>query len=677
MSPAPTTRRRRQISTASGLLAGAVAYFLTLLQYSRDLTRTALAPGYFSHFFDLQARAILDGRLSVPEGSLGIEGFVHDGQTYTYFPPWPAILRLPVLMTTHEYDYRLTLLSMALAWIVFAIMLAKLIWLVLPQVTGVEETTGTQAVLAAVFLAGLSGGSFLTYDASLPWVYHEVYVWAVTAAVGGLYWMLRVLWDRDSHSTWWLFVFALMAVGSRATEGWAICLVTIAIALALGLRKAGRRDPVWWRVLLAGAVPLAVSILINEIKFDEVYLFPLHEQVWTQISEQRRAALAANGGTLTGPQFFTTSFMAYLRPDGIRFVDYFPWITLPAHAAPAFHGAVVDQTYRTGSATAFMPTFMLLEVLAVVGCFRPGARAELRTLRWPLLTGILVTGGVMGYGYYAMRYTSEFVPALAIGGAVGTALVARFLAARRRWRPPLVGLLAAGSLFSMLAMMATGLSASALNHRGDQLERYVRLQHELSPSAIARRTFAVDGLPAGGSTDDLAIRGDCEALYINTGDQYEPWLPVQERDQALELDYDVADLTPGQATLLTVTTTRQDRIDVQVSSQRQVRFVLHSGDQSFELAWIDPPTTGTLGLGIRNKIDFSSYEFEATPGGVVGYLPSVYFDDQEDSLPAELTITEDQPALERLGLRMTPREGFPLTLCESLAREAGLAVGSG
>ena len=33
-----------------------------------------------------------------------------------YFPPFPALLRLPVLMTTHEFDGRLTLLSMALAW---------------------------------------------------------------------------------------------------------------------------------------------------------------------------------------------------------------------------------------------------------------------------------------------------------------------------------------------------------------------------------------------------------------------------------------------------------------------------------------------------------------------------------------------------------------------------------
>ena len=222
---------------------------------------------------------------------------MHDGRTYTYFPPFPALIRLPVLMTTHEYDGRLTLLSMLAAWIVFAVMLAKLIWFVMPRVTGSTDVSRTQAVLAGVFLAGASGGSFLTFDASLPWVYHEVYVWAVASAVGALYWMTRVVYAPDRHSIWWLFVFALMCVGSRATEGLAVCAVVIALGIVMAIRKVeGARSPLWWRVLLAGAVPLAVSIAVNEAKFDAVFLFPLQDQVWTQVSEQRRDTLAANGG---------------------------------------------------------------------------------------------------------------------------------------------------------------------------------------------------------------------------------------------------------------------------------------------------------------------------------------------------------------------------------------------
>ena len=46
--------------------------------------------------------------------------------------------------------------------------------------------------------------------------------------------------------------------------------------------KAARQD-LWWRVLLAGAVPLLISIAINEYKFGSIYLFPLQDQVWTQV----------------------------------------------------------------------------------------------------------------------------------------------------------------------------------------------------------------------------------------------------------------------------------------------------------------------------------------------------------------------------------------------------------
>ena len=359
MIPAPGTDRNKLVGTTAGLLVGGLAFFLTLFDYTLDLTRTAVATRFFSQFYDLQGRRLLDGHLDVPTGSLGIEGFLHDGKTFMYFPPWPAILRLPVLLTTHEYDNRLSLISMALAWIVFAVMVVKLIWLLVPAVSGLEEVSRTTAAVVAVFVALATGGTALTFDAAQPWVYHEAYLWAVASVFGGVYWLVRLLSDPTRHAVWWLFVFGLLSVGTRATEGWALCLVVVAVGLFMRYRpnKAARQD-LWWRVLLAGAVPLMISIAINEYKFGTVYLFPLQDQVWTQVNQHRRDALAANGGTITGPQFFTTSFMAYLRPDGIRFTDYFPFITLPAHPAPAYNGAFVDQSYRTGSATAFMPLLL-------------------------------------------------------------------------------------------------------------------------------------------------------------------------------------------------------------------------------------------------------------------------------------------------------------------------------
>ncbi len=247
--------------------------------------------------------------------------------------------------------------------------------------------------------------------------------------------------------------------------------------------------------------------------------------------------------------------MAYLRPDGIRFTDYFPFITLPAHPAPAYNGAFIDQSYRTGSATAFMPLLLVMFLVAFVAVFRPRTRPELARLRMPMLVSILITGGVMGYGYYANRYSSEFVPAFVLGGAITTALLCGFLARRPSWRAPALAVMGIGTAFSILAQMLVGTSAEALVHRGDLLERYVQWQHDVSPGAQSRLVSQVDALPEGGQTDDLAILGDCQTLFINTGDRYELWLPVQDRDRLLTLTAINGKLHRGRADLVDVTGT--------------------------------------------------------------------------------------------------------------------------
>ena len=115
---------------------------------------------------------------------------------------------------------------------------------------------------------------------------------------------------------------------------------------------------------------------------------------------------------------------------------------------------------------------------------------------------------------------------------------------------------------------------------------------------------------------------------------------------------------------------------MQVNTKRQMRFLVYSADAVYPLPWFDPPTVGGVALGIRNRIDFSAYEFEATPGGVVGFLPSVYLEETHDSLPSELAVSQDATELGELGLTMAERPGLPLDLCEDLAARAGLVTTS-
>jgi hypothetical protein len=229
----------------------------------------------------------------------------------------------------------------------------------------------------------------------------------------------------------------------------------------------------------------------------------------------------------------------------------------------------------------------------------------------------------------------------------------------------------------MVAQMSIGTTMAAYVHRGDSLVRYLTWQHEVSPSAQAGLVTRVDGLPTGGSTDDLAIRGNCESVYLNTGDQYQPWIPVEERDRVLELSATGHRLNPGRVTLLTVSGTDPQSVRVEVNEHQQLRFVTRYGDALAQTAWFDMPTSGGARLGIRNQIALGFFQFVSTPGGQAGFLPSVYFDRDENSLPALLTLNDSSKGLAALGLSMKQLSGLPMTLCEDLAREAGIDVSGG
>jgi hypothetical protein len=663
--------RRRVISSAAGIGIGGLAYFLTLFNLSRNLDRTGLASGFYSGVYELQARAFLDGRIALERGSMGIEGFIRDGQEFMYFPPFPALLRLPILMTTMEYDGRLTLLSMALAWLVLAVMVTKTVWLLLERLTGTSEVSRTAAVLVGVFLAGATGGTFMTYDAGVPWVYHEVYTWAIAASTGALYWLIRVLLRPDWHAARWLGAFCLATIGTRMTGGLAICVTVLVVAVWMRLRpSSARHRRMWWGVALAATVPLILAVALNVYKFDHPYMFPLEDQVWTELNERRREALAANGGTITGLQFFTTSFMAYLNPTGIRFVEHFPWVTLPAEPATAYHGAFVDQAYRTGSVTAFMPWFMLLTVVSTIVVFSPWGPRRARVLRVPMVASVLITGGVMAYGYYSARYASEFVPALVLGGAVGTCLVVLALRGRRRWSVPVMLVAAALTAFSILAQTSIGMTAAAFHARGEPLERFLRWQNTVTPQAQAALVREVEELPDDGSADELAIVGDCDALFVATGDAYEPWITVQDRAAALRIHPD-GPLEPGIVPLYRVRGS-EETIGLQVGRGDRMRVVLSGLDGDVHGHWFEFPPTGYVTVGVRNLTEFSNYEISSRPGGLAGYLRSTHTD-LETGTTAPTSLERAVPQDERpseLGLRLESVTGLDQPLCEQIRATA-------
>ena len=75
-----------------------------------------MALGYASNFFDLQARALpRRPDLGAARRRWASRASSSTATSTCTSRPFPALLRIPVLLTTDEFDGRLTLLSMALA----------------------------------------------------------------------------------------------------------------------------------------------------------------------------------------------------------------------------------------------------------------------------------------------------------------------------------------------------------------------------------------------------------------------------------------------------------------------------------------------------------------------------------------------------------------------------------
>ena len=530
--------RRYVVAVSVGMAAVTVPYLWVLwdLWTGRIDAFRQLSP---DNFYDLQGRALLAGHLWVPNGSLGIEAFVHGGHQYTYFGLFPSLLRLPVLALTHAYDGRLTAPSMLLAWVVTGVVAPLLLWRVRVLVRGDAVVGWAEAAAAGVAVAALTGGSVLVYLASEPKVSHEDLAWSVALTLAVVFALLGVLerasWGRVVASG----ILVLAAALDRAPTGYACCLAALLVAgwFALPAQRATSRRWVL-PMALAGAVPLAVVGLVNWLKLGTPFGLSEADQVWTHINAHRRRYLAASGGSGFGLGFLPSTLTAYLQPAGVHLQSAFPWVTLPTSPARTVGGAILDDTYPTASIPASMPLYFLLGLWGLVTAFRPRPVGRVALTRVLLVAMVAATSGVLLFGYLADRYLADFLPLVALAGCVGLVDVWRRLAGRGRGPrvAVLVAIVVLGG-FGVWANVGAAVTPSAL-WTNAQSQAFVRAQLATTPSATAALVHTADRLPYFAPAGTIYAVDSCAGLYVSTGFSYavvpqqqlmhETWNPVEQ-----------------------------------------------------------------------------------------------------------------------------------------------------
>jgi hypothetical protein len=533
---------RRRYTWASLIAVGLTAVPFLWILWSDWGPLNVLRPSiYQDNFYDLQARAMFHGKLSLATNSLGIEGFLHDGRTYTYFGLFPSILRMPVLLVTSSLDGKLTPSSILLAWLLTGVFTSLLFWRVRYLVRGDSVMGRLEATGYGVLIATVLGGTVWMLLASTPHVFNEDLAWSICLTIACLFMLLGVVerptWRRVIASG----LLILCANLDRATTGWACAVGAGLIAVWFLLGRGGPQNRRWFLpILAAGVIPVVISCIVNYAKFGVWFGVSNTEQVWTHVNAYRRKFLAANHGAEEGLVFVRTNLVTYFRPDGLSFSRVFPFVTLPTSPPTALGGVLFDRLYRTDSITASTPLLFLLSIWGLVTAFRPRSIGQVAKTRLLLLAAGSACAALMLWGYISPRYLGDFVPFLALASAVAIADIFRRLEGRpRSVRFTALGAIAVLAAFSIVANIGTAVVPNE-EWTAAQVTNYVQAQKnvsDLTGHPLQARVTRGDTLPVWAPAGQLRIAGRCDGMYISNGEDYSTvpheqfirttWMPVQ------------------------------------------------------------------------------------------------------------------------------------------------------
>ena len=601
-----TTRSRFFSAGAAGGLPAFVLFAWFALAGQLDLFRTES----LANFYEVQARAWLHGRWDAGPGDFLFERFNVSGRFFTYFGPAPSFLRLPVVLFTDSFDGRLSRVSMMLAFLVLLAGSTVLCWQarVLLRGSGPATRSGMIATAAFVFLSGC--GTTALFLAAKTWVYHEAILWGVALSVVSYAFFIAYLRDPRTRFLIWASATAALAFLSRGSVGigpvlaigvlfgsqfacWVWGKIRHGSQLRplrlLGLGPAGD-DQRWWATALSLLVPVVTYAYVNFVKFGSLFGTPpyhLQDELAARVS--RQAALAANHDSLFNLKYAPTILWAYLRPDGIRFDRFFPWVSFAG--PPRLIGDVVFEA--TNFSASILVTSLIFTILVAFGIWAAiraprlpaaplsgeseGPTAAL--FRVPIIAASVGCTGMFVLAFLEERYIGDSVPLLVVGGAVGLWWVARLLDQRARWiKASAMTILAITAFWSIWCTASLTLleqrSFGPLVSNQTRAE-FIDLQlnlHDLipggTPSGVLRgsRQF-----PEPAKAGSFYIVDDCDGLYWSNG---RFWHPVEETPVTGRFFLHMPSFTGGPAPLMSSTDSRGTSIIwVEPLGDEQFRFV--------------------------------------------------------------------------------------------------------
>lgn len=502
-------RRAAQIVTIA-----ATALFVLLVCNWRpwDLFATG---GYSTNFYDEQARSFLRGRLRVRPEAVGLEGFLIGTDTYLYFGPFLAVVRMPFTLFGDVFTSRLTRISMIMGFVVyctgaFHLLEAARRWVHERWKLPIAAVASPWRAGAFIAAAACSPALFLTGWVS---VYHETELWAAAFAVWAAVGVVRLANSPSRRTAVITAACIVAAILTRASVGLGAAVGAGLVALVLWRRD--RRSLGVNATVIAGCITgFVVHAGLNWTKFGSLTALPADRQVLTLQDPQRAAWFAGNNDSFFGLRFLPTTLLQYLRPDTVRLERLLPFVRFGPLATD--HGSYpVESVTPSSSLTA---TATLLCITAVVGLILVVRRSDVVWLA--LIVGAAVAAvPTFTIGYIANRYLVDMMPLLLIPSAIAMAAIALPDTASLRVRRWLRMLAVAAIVWAVWSNAALATWTANLKQPGFTELRY-RLDDvffdDHPPALVDVETGAAvprDGV-VGVAVDRSIDPAVCQAVYI-------------------------------------------------------------------------------------------------------------------------------------------------------------------
>ncbi len=420
--------RSRRNPEAGPRLGGADAFVLRPLAlaivgvlYAWLLTHSDFNP-FGADNLGLTFNSMLDhmlrGRWDVDPATIGPEAFVHDGRSYAYFGPFPALLRLPLVVLPHWLlpDWRNLHVERISCWVAIMLGIAAQSDAI---TTALSASSSARKHLGPplVFVCALSGPPML-----LGWngaqIYHEAILWAWALAMGFIALALPVVQRSRTASVRRSCAMALCAglcLLTRSTTGAGLCMA-LGLLLLDGLRRgrdAGWRAaarPSFWAPACVLGVLVGVAGLVNLRRWGDPLVFAnLRQQtLLIEVFPDRLARLQRHG------------LFDWHRLDlGLLYYIFPIWTPQLERLLPLRARLLDLYDAVEGPATSLLltdPVWSLLSMLGVAAIVRRRASAG-ETL---LVCGLSLAPALMLTAWYlAFRYRAEFAPLLLVLSCIG------------------------------------------------------------------------------------------------------------------------------------------------------------------------------------------------------------------------------------------------------------------